>query len=104
VARARGERKHAFLRRVVEVTGGRVFTADGEDLRAGFLDVLRDIRNRYLLSYSPRGVPDSGWHTLSVKLKVKLKPGPVEVLARPGYWRAPRVPGIESPPGPPLPQ
>jgi Ca-activated chloride channel homolog len=84
--RAKNDRPHPFLRDVTRATGGRLFeVAKTDELRAGFLDVLADIRNRYVLRYAPRGGDAPGWHTL----EVKLKKGGGEVLARPGYWRAP---------------
>ena len=83
-ARARDDPKEPFLRDVVRTTGGQVFAAASErDLRARFLDVLGDIRSRYVLSYSPWGADAAGWHALDVKLK-RIKG---DVLARPGYWR-----------------
>jgi VWFA-related protein len=82
--RQRGEQSEPFLRDVVRATGGRLFEAESErDLRARFLDVLGDIRSRYVLSYAPRGADAAGWHTLDVRLK-RAKG---DVLARPGYWR-----------------
>jgi hypothetical protein len=56
----------------------RIATCDGR-----FLDVLADIRSRYVLSYSNEGVPEPGWHTLTVRLKRKKG----DLLARKGYWR-----------------
>lgn len=83
-ARERDDRKEPFLRDVVRATGGRLFEAASErDLRARFLDVLGDIRSRYVLSFSPWGPAADGWHALEVKLKRTSG----EVLARPGYWR-----------------
>ena len=81
--RAKGDPKVPFLGDVVRATGGQLFEAASErDLRARFLDVLGDIRARYVLSYAPgRGRP--GWHAL----EVRLKRGKGDVLARPGYWR-----------------
>jgi hypothetical protein len=85
VARAKGDPENPFLREVTRATGGRVWTASSEkDLRARFLDVLDDIRSRYVLSYAPQGAAFSGWHAL----EVRLKRGGGEVLARPGYHRA----------------
>jgi VWFA-related protein len=83
--RERGERQEPFLRDVVRATGGRLFEAASQrDLRARFLDVLEDIRSRYVLSYAPLGVDAAaGWHALEVRLK-RVKG---DVLARPGYWR-----------------
>ena len=85
VARRKGDPENPFLRDVTRATGGRVWTARSEkELRARFLDVLEDIRSRYVLSYTPQGVDFPGWHPL----EVRLKRGRGEVLARPGYHRA----------------
>lgn len=82
--RAKDDRKERFLGDVVRATGGQLFEASSErDLRARFLDVLGDIRARYVLSYTPGGVDTAGWHALEVRLK-RVKG---DVLARPGYWR-----------------
>jgi VWFA-related protein len=82
--RGKGDQKVPFLGDVVRATGGRLFEASSErDLRERFLDVLGDIRSRYVLSYSPAGTGAAGWHTLAVR----LKRGKGDVLARPGYWR-----------------
>jgi VWFA-related protein len=84
--RARGDRAQPFLRDVARATGGRLFeAARASELRARFLDVLADIRSRYVLSYRPRGGEAPGWHAL----EVRLKSGGGDVLARPGYWRTP---------------
>lgn len=83
-AYGRGDPKEPFLQDVVRATGGRLFEAKSErDLRARFLDVLRDIRSRYVLSYVPLSPEKEGWHALEVKLKGARG----DVLARPGYWR-----------------
>ena len=42
------------------------------------------MRARYLLTYTPRGVRQPGWH----ELKVKLKSGGGDVTARRGYFVA----------------
>lgn len=83
-ARERGDRKEPFLRDVVRATGGQFFeSAADRDLRARFLDVLSDIRSRYVLSYTPWGPEAAGWHSV----EVKLRRAKGDVLARPGYWR-----------------
>jgi VWFA-related protein len=83
--RGESERKQSFLRDVTRATGGRLLEAAGADkLRQGFLDVLSDIRSRYVLSYAPTA-DETGWHALDVR----LKRGGGDVLARPGYWRSP---------------
>jgi VWFA-related protein len=80
----RREAGEPFPDDVARATGGRVFEATRErDLRARFLDVLEDIRARYLLRYVPRGADAPGWHAV----EVRVKKGQGDVLARPGYWR-----------------
>ena len=82
--RDRGEGESSFLRDVVRATGGQLFEASSErDLPARFLDVLADIRSRYVLSYAVEGADAPGWHALDVR----LRRGKGTVLARPGYWR-----------------
>jgi VWFA-related protein len=84
-ARGKGDPENPFLREVTQATGGRVWTALSErELRPRFLDVLDEIRSRYVLSYTAEGVAFSGWHALDVR----LKQGKGEVVARPGYYRA----------------
>jgi hypothetical protein len=43
--------------------------------------VLDEFRQRYLVSYTPRGVVRGGWH----RLDVRIKRSNVAVKARPGY-------------------
>jgi Ca-activated chloride channel family protein len=79
-----GGGREAFLADVCRRTGGRLFEIEHErDLRARFLDVLADIRARYVLSFSP-AAGAAGWHALQVRLR-RLKG---DVLTRPGYWRS----------------
>jgi Ca-activated chloride channel homolog len=82
--RGRDEPKQPFLQELVRATGGRLFEAASErHLRERFLDVLADIRARYVLSFTPEGADTAGWHALDVRLKRARG----DVLARPGYWR-----------------
>jgi VWFA-related protein len=82
--RVKGDPKDPFLGDVARATGGMVFEASSDrDLRARFLDVLADIRSRYVLRYVPRRPGSGGWH----RLEVRLRKGNGNVLARPGYWR-----------------
>jgi VWFA-related protein len=79
-----GDPSHRFLKDVAKATGGRVWRArKTDDFPARFLDVLHDIRARYVLSYSPTGVDTAGWHELEVKLRGRKG----DVLARPAYYR-----------------
>jgi Ca-activated chloride channel homolog len=71
-----------LLERITEDAGGRlVWCQDPATMKALFLELLTEMRARYVLTYYPRGVPETGWHPLRVTLRnVKAK-----VKARPGY-------------------
>ncbi len=65
-------------------TGGEAFHAStAADLRGLFVNVISRFNARYVLSYSPIGVPATGWHPLTVTLKDKS----LTVTARRGYAR-----------------
>lgn len=72
-----------FSGRLADVSGGRVWSASSDrQLSELFTQALDEMRARYLLSYSPRGVEKPGWHEVTVRLN-----GPrAEVTARPGYF------------------
>ena len=75
-----------FLRELSSLTGGTLYKIDStRDLRATFLRILDEFRHRYLISYTPRGVPQNGWHRLDVKLKNRR----ATIKARPGYLAGP---------------
>ena len=71
-----------FLEELTSLTGGRLFEVERtQNLDATFLGVLEEFRHRYLVSYTPRGVPRTGWHQLEVRVKGRRG----TVKARPGY-------------------
>ena len=71
-----------FLRDLSAYTGGSLFEIDStNNLNALFVRILEEFRQRYLVSYSPRGVSKSGWHRLEVRVKGRK----ATVKARPGY-------------------
>ena len=71
-----------FLRDVTNETGGRLYEVGStRDLRRVFLAALEEFRQRYLVSYSPRGVAADGWHRVEVKVKGRR----AAVRARSGY-------------------
>jgi hypothetical protein len=73
----------AFLDRLTRITGGRTWSATSyRRLQELFTKALDEMRARYLLTYTPRGVRQTGWH----ELKVKLKNGSGDVTARRGYF------------------
>lgn len=74
--------RQEFLPALVEETGGELIVAtDSRDLRRAFQDIVSDFRGRYLVTYSPRGVPETGWHPIEVRL-TRAKG---DVRARRGY-------------------
>jgi len=74
-----------FLRELTDQTGGSTIEVESlRELSTRFVAILEEFRNRYLLSYSPKGVPAPGWHRLEVKLKTRR----ATVKARPGYVAA----------------
>jgi len=77
----RSPAKPEFLRDLTSFTGGRLFEVEkAEKLEAIFVSILEEFRQRYLVSYTPRGVAREGWH----KLDVRVKRGGT-IKARPGY-------------------
>jgi len=83
-------RQWEFLKDLASATGGRAIAlGSAKNLEAEFLRILTEFRSRYLLSFSPQGVSDTGYHRLTVRSK---KRG-ISITARPGYTAgAARVP------------
>jgi VWFA-related protein len=76
------EKNAPFLRDLSEATGGTLFRVEStRNLSATFVRILEEFRHRYLVSYTPRGVPKDGWHRLDVRVKERR----ALVKARPGY-------------------
>jgi VWFA-related protein len=72
----------AFLRELSTLTGGTLYKIEStKDLRATFLRILEEFRHRYLVSYTPHGVSNDGWHRLDVRVKNRR----ATIQARPGY-------------------
>lgn len=73
-----------FLDELTERTGGESFyLRDGAGLAQAFARIVTDFKTGYLLTYSPKNVPATGWHPLEVKLKNRRG----TIQARRGYWR-----------------
>jgi VWFA-related protein len=58
-----------FLEQLTTQTGGRLLRVDARNLDSTFVQILNEFRERYVLSYTPRGVSRGGWHTLDVRVK-----------------------------------
>jgi len=76
-----------ILNRLTELTGGRMF--GGGSLEETSSRIWAELRNQYVLSYSPGHTNHDGkWHKIKVKLHPPRGLPPLEVHARAGY-RAP---------------
>ncbi len=74
------------MRRAVNASGGRVWSASSDrELRRLFLEVLQELRDRYLVTYVPPEPVVPGWHAV----EVRLNDARGDVTARPGYWVPP---------------
>ena len=85
-AEGRARDARPWLDGITAATGGRVTDAAGsEDIGRVFVDLLNEYRSRYVLAFTPSGVPTGqGWHTLKVRTR-----GPAaaaKVVARKGYF------------------
>jgi VWFA-related protein len=70
------------LKAAAAATGGTVLNdPSGATIPQLFRRVLDDLRASYLLSYSPQGVAQPGWHTITVKAKNPR----LTIRARKGY-------------------
>lgn len=75
---------HGFVVELTDRTGGSVmFVQQNAQIATAFAGIVAEFKSRYLLTYSPRGVPPGGWHPIEVKLKNRRG----DVTARRGYWR-----------------
>jgi VWFA-related protein len=80
---AGGSPKVSFLHDLSATTGGTFYDVGStQNLGATFVKILNEFRQRYLVSYSPRGVPGEGWH----RLEVRVKRRGLDVKSRPGYF------------------
>jgi VWFA-related protein len=75
-----------LLRQVTRESGGRLIeTESAARLREIFLEILAEMKTRYILTFTPTAPVREGWHDLEVKVKRKG----VEVQARRGYYYEP---------------
>jgi VWFA-related protein len=75
-------RRVRLLQEVTRESGGRLIeTSSSDRLQAIFLEILAEMKTRYILTYTPSQPVRAGWHELEVKVKRKG----VDVHARRGY-------------------
>jgi Ca-activated chloride channel homolog len=90
-----GGGSRGFLKKVAEETGGNYFSPDKVgDLIKIFQSISDELKNHYLLSYSPKRDPDGSWRTISLKVVGRSD---AQVRVRKGYFavrkrRAPAPP------------
>jgi VWFA-related protein len=83
LARQEHARRTRVLREVTDESSGRLVETDSYDrLQALFLEILEEMKTRYVLTYSPPEPVREGWH----ELEVKVKRQGVDVRARRGYY------------------
>jgi VWFA-related protein len=74
--------RNPFLKDLVETTGGDVVEVkETSALRATFVKILAEYRQRYTLGYSPSGVTSGGWH----KIQVTVPKRSATIKTRDGY-------------------
>jgi VWFA-related protein len=62
-----GKTQGTFLRDLAQFTGGDVVEVQStKDLKATFVRLLTEYRQRYLVGYTPTGVSATGWHQIEV--------------------------------------
>ena len=72
-----------FLNALAREGGGRLLHAQEQlNIERTFARVFEEFNQRYVLGFTPRGVPQAGWHKVDVRLKNKRG----TVLARRGYF------------------
>lgn len=86
-ARERREARTRLLRELTEASGGRLIETPSIDrLQAIFVEILAEMKTRYLLSFQPSAPIREGWHDIEVESKVRG----LEIRARRGYFYEPQ--------------
>ena len=72
-----------FLSSVTAISGGAFLTVGSSSrLEKNFVDILKEIKTRYLLTYYPQGEREEGWHDVRDPTQNRR----AEVRARQGYY------------------
>src|SRR5215471_11451029 len=75
-------RRSVALKELADTTGGQAMQVKSSaELRTTFQRILTEFRSRYVLAYSPEGVPAGGFHRLEISVPRRR----VTVKARTGY-------------------
>jgi Ca-activated chloride channel family protein len=83
----RGDDNGALLKHLAELTGGRLIMIGGADLADLAQKVIIDLRNRYVISYSPQDkARDGKYHAIQVQLLSPKGLGKLTAHWRTGYY------------------
>jgi len=75
------------LRSLATITGGSLIEVNLPDrIEAAFAQIVEQMKNRYVLRYTPESEPVPGWHALDFQLRSRKG----KVRDRTGYWVEPR--------------
>jgi Ca-activated chloride channel family protein len=77
-----------LLDEITKLTGGRAFTVENPNLLPAIaLRVGTELRNQYVLAYSPEKTSQNGkWHKINIKLSIPKSLWPVWIHAKQGYY------------------
>ncbi len=79
-----------FLKKVADETGGDYFAPSKVgDLIKVFQAISNELKNHYLLAYSPKRAPDGGYRTISLKIPSRPE---LQVRVRKGYFAVKKRP------------
>jgi Ca-activated chloride channel family protein len=78
----------ALLEEITEMTGGRAFTIESDNLLPALaVKIGTELRNQYVLAYSPDTALRNGkWHKIRVKMSLPKGLWPVSIHAKSGYY------------------
>jgi VWFA-related protein len=76
-------RSQEFLHDLAKRTGGESLSTSAASLQRTFRLIVDRFRSRYVLTYTPRAVAETGWHPINVGVRGKR----YRVTARRGYQR-----------------
>ncbi|PYQ18954.1 MAG: hypothetical protein DMF79_13715 [Acidobacteria bacterium] len=95
-----GGGSRGFMKKIAEETGGAFFFPDKVgDLIRIFQSISEELKNHYLLSYTPKRDPDGSWRAISLKVTSRAD---AQVRVRKGYFavKRRRPPARPAPPKP----
>ena len=71
------------LRGLAAITGGSLIEVESPDrIGAAFSQIIEQMKDRYVLRYTPESDPSPGWHALDLQLTSRK----AKVRGRTGYW------------------